>query len=80
MVPIAHGNDAGGAIRVPAACRGVFGLKPTRGRNPLGPHYGDLLSGLVAEHSLTVSVRDNAALLDATLGPDLGGPYLAPPA
>ncbi|MDH5537246.1 MAG: amidase, partial [Betaproteobacteria bacterium] len=79
MVPMAHGNDAGGSIRVPAACCGVFGLKPTRARVPLGPHYGDLLSGLVAEHALTRSVRDSAALLDAVSGPELGDPYWAPP-
>jgi amidase len=79
MVPAAHGNDAGGSIRVPAACCGVFGLKPTRGRNPLGPRYGDVMSGLVAEHVLTRSVRDSAALLDATAGPDRGDPYWAPP-
>ena len=79
MVPIAHGNDAGGSIRIPAACCGVFGLKPTRARVPLGPHYGDLFSGLVAEHALTISVRDSAALLDATAGPMVGDPYWAPP-
>jgi amidase len=79
MVPMAHGNDAGGSIRVPAACCGVFGLKPTRARVPLGPHYGDLISGLVAEHALTRSVRDSAALLDAVSGPELGDPYWAPP-
>jgi len=78
MVPMAHGNDAGGSIRVPAACCGVFGLKPTRARNPLGPRYGDIMTGLVAEHALTLSVRDSAALLDATAGPDVGDPYSAP--
>jgi amidase len=79
MVPMAHAGDGGGSIRIPASCCGLFGLKPTRARNPLGPECGDVISGLVVEHALTRSVRDSAALLDATSGPDLGDPYWAPP-
>ncbi|HXG92242.1 MAG TPA: amidase [Blastocatellia bacterium] len=79
MVAMAHANDGGGSIRIPASCCGVFGLKPTRARNPLGPDFGDMFSGLVQEHAVTRTVRDSAALLDATAGPDLGDPYCAPP-
>ncbi|HEU0238465.1 MAG TPA: amidase [Micromonosporaceae bacterium] len=80
LVPFAHGNDLGGSIRFPASCCGLFGFKPSRGRNPLGPEYGDVCNGFAVEHALTRSVRDSAALLDATAGPDLGDPYNAPPA
>jgi amidase len=79
MVPFAHANDGGGSIRIPASCCGLFGLKPTRARNPLGPDMGDMMCGFVAEHCVSRSVRDSAALLDATAGPDLGDPYWAPP-
>lgn len=79
MVPFAHGNDLGGSLRYPASACGLFALKPTRARNPLGPEYGDVAAGGAVEHALTRTVRDSAALLDATSGPALGDPYWAPP-
>jgi amidase len=79
LVPMAHANDGGGSIRIPASCCALFGLKPTRGRNPLGPEIAQGWGGLVVEHAVTRSVRDSAGLLDATSGPGLGDPYWAAP-
>jgi len=79
IVPLAHANDGGGSIRIPAACCGLVGLKPTRGRNSLAPNLGDVMNGMVCEHVVTRTVRDSAAALDATEGPVPGDPYFAPP-
>jgi amidase len=81
IVPMAGGNDGGGSIRLPAGHCGLFGLKPGRGRTPWGPAYAEMMHGAAMNHVLTRSVRDSAAMLDATHGPEIGSMYrIEPPA
>ena len=79
IVPVAHANDGGGSIRIPAAANGLVGFKPSRARVSQAPYVGDSMSGLVTEFVLTRSVRDAAAILDLVHGPEPGDPYAAPP-
>src|SRR5262245_3882882 len=78
ILPMAHASDGFGSIRAPASCCGIVGLKPTRSRNTMAPYAGEGLGGLSTEHAVTLSVRDSAALLDATSGAGPGDPYVAP--
>lgn len=77
-LPLANSSDGAGSTRVPASHTGLFGFKPSRMLNPLGPVAVEGIAGMSTPHALSRSVRDNAALLDATAGPDVGDPYAVP--
>jgi len=72
---MASANDGGGSIRIPASHCGLFGLKSSRGRVPVGPSYSEVWMGASADHVLTRSVRDSALMLDALQGTDIGAPF-----
>ena len=78
IVPMASATDEGGSIRMPASACGIFGLKPSRGRNPIGPDFSWEYEGQSTSHIVSRSVRDSAAMLDATAGVEPGSPYDAP--
>lgn len=79
MAPLAHGGDVGGSIRIPAACCGLVGLKPSRGRVSLGGDFSEIGAGLFTEGVLTRTVADTALALDVISGYEPGDPYWAPP-
>ncbi len=78
ILPMAHASDGGGSIRIPASCCGLFGLKPTRARVPMGPTQFEGWNGCSAHHAVTISVRDSAALLDISAGEETGSPFFSP--
>ena len=78
VIPMAMASDGGGSIRIPAACTGLFGMKPSRGRIPMGPGRTENWNGLSTIHAVSRSVRDNAAMMDVTQGHEPGARYAAP--
>ncbi|WP_370173043.1 MULTISPECIES: amidase [Hyphomonas] len=78
VVPLAQASDGGGSIRIPASCTGLFGMKPSRGRTPMGPLQTENWNGMSTVHAVSQTVRDNAALLDASHGRETGSRYVAP--
>lgn len=78
VIPAAHATDGGGSIRIPASACGLFGLKPSRGRVPMGPARTEGWGGMSVHHAVTRTVRDSAAILDATHGVEPGSRYGAP--
>jgi len=79
VLPFAHASDGGGSIRIPSSCCGLVGLKPSRARLPHGPDKAEVWAGQSTSHVVSRTVRDSAAVLDATAGPESGEPYSAPP-
>jgi amidase len=78
MVPLAHGNDGGGSIRIPASCCGLVGLKPARGRVSMAPDYAELVGGIGIDGVISRNVADTALALDIISGYETGDPYWAP--